>query len=268
MLIPAGSEQPDPTVFSLNEMSVEVRIDNGIARTQIRQIFGNHTGGVKEGVYHFALPTNAVISDFAVWEDVVRIPGVILERKRAEEIYNRARAQPIDPGLLQMGDGDAAEARRSSMFTVKIVPIPAYGTKRVEIEYQEPVTVENLESVLAVPLRPDVYRAQTAGHLSVLIELRSAHAIRDFNGLAKSYPLRITERTPNLVKAEYFGYNVALSEDLAVHYARDEAQSNQLRILTEREGTDGFFSASALLAPAAHGTGARRSAANGNRAVR
>jgi len=82
-----------------------------------------------------------------------------------------------------MGDGDAAEARRSSAFTVKIVPIPAYGTKRVEIEYQEPVTVENLESVLAVPLRPDVYRTQTAAHLTILIELRSAHAIRDFAGL-------------------------------------------------------------------------------------
>src|SRR5437764_8075124 len=125
VLIPAGREQPDPAVFALREMSVEIRIDNGIARTQIRQIYGNLTGGVKEGIYKFALPANAVISDFAVWEDVVRIPGVILERKRAEEIYNRARAQPVDPGLLQMGDGDASEARRSSMFTVKIVPIPA-----------------------------------------------------------------------------------------------------------------------------------------------
>src|SRR5436190_20507300 len=97
VLILAGSEQPDPSVFSLNEMSVELRIDNGIARTQIRQIYGNHTGAIREGIYKFALPANAVISDFAVWEDVVRIPGVILERKRAEEIYNRARAQPIDP---------------------------------------------------------------------------------------------------------------------------------------------------------------------------
>src|SRR5260370_42613238 len=103
-----------------------------------------------------------------------------MDAKRTGEMYKRVRDKPDDPGLLQMGDGDAAEARRSSAFTVKIVPIPAYGTKRVEIEYQEPVTVENLESVVAVPLRPDVYRAQTAGHLSVVIELRSAHAIKDF----------------------------------------------------------------------------------------
>ena len=45
-----------------------------------------------------------MISDFAIWDDVTRIPGVILERKRAEEIYNDIRTQALDPGLLQMGE--------------------------------------------------------------------------------------------------------------------------------------------------------------------
>ena len=32
VLVPAGHDQPDPSIFSLNEMTVEIRIDNGIAR--------------------------------------------------------------------------------------------------------------------------------------------------------------------------------------------------------------------------------------------
>ena len=100
VLVPAGHDQPDPAIFSLNEMTVEIRIDNGIARVEVRQIFANHSGSIQEGSWTFALPARATVSDFAVWDDVVRIPGVILERKRAEDIYSRVRAMAIDPGLL------------------------------------------------------------------------------------------------------------------------------------------------------------------------
>src|ERR1700733_16173070 len=110
VLIPGDRQQPDPAIFSLNEMALDVRIDNGIARVRLRQIFGNHSATIQEGVYQFALPNQATVSDFAVWDDVTRIPGVILERRRAGEIYEQAKAQAIDPGLLQMGERTADQA--------------------------------------------------------------------------------------------------------------------------------------------------------------
>src|SRR5665213_3673502 len=180
VLVPAGRDRPDPAIFSLDEMTVEIRVDNGIARVQVRQIFGNRSPSVQEGSYTFALPGRAGVSDFAVWDDVVRIPGVILERKRAQEIYSRVRAQQIDPGLLQMGERDADEAGRNALFNARIVPFAPFGNKRIEVEYQERLAVENIESLLSIPLRPDVYQEQTAGHLSVTLELNSAHAIDDF----------------------------------------------------------------------------------------
>jgi Ca-activated chloride channel homolog len=249
VLIPGGRQQPDPDIFSLNEMALEVYIDNGTARVQTRQIFANHTGSVHEGVYQFALPAKAGVSDFAVWDDVTRIPGVILERRRAGEIYEQLKAHSIDPGLLQMGERDADEARRSRQFTAKIVPIPAYGTKRVEMEYQHPVPVERYRSEFVVPLKPDVYGVQTAGHLTILFELHSAHAIRDFEAIAKTYPLRIREQTPQVVKAEFFGSNVALKEDLAVRYTLDSAQADTLHVIAQRDTVNGpgFFQAQALL---------------------
>src|SRR5580698_1073351 len=166
VLIPSTAKQPDPKVLTLDEMSIVITIDNGNAKVKVQQIFANHTAGVLEGNYVFALPGRAQISDFAIWDDATRIPGVILERKRAEEIYNDIRMQALDPGLLQMGERDADEARRSSIFSARVVPIPAFGTKRVEIEYQERLPMERGESFFAVPLRPDAYRAQTAGRLT------------------------------------------------------------------------------------------------------
>jgi Ca-activated chloride channel homolog len=249
VLIPIDRQQPDPTLFSLGEMVVQIHIDNGIARVQVRQIFASHSGAIQEGVYHFALPSNATVSDFAVWDDVTRIPGIIMERKRAGELYTQVVNQVIDPGLLQMGERDAAESARSQLFTVRIAPIPHWGTKRIEMEYQHLVTVDQYRSEFTVPLKPDVYGIQTAKRLAITLELRSAHAIKDLEAISKIYPLRISERTPNLVKADFSGSNVKLTEDFTLHYSLDPAQADVLRITTERENAKepGFFQAQALL---------------------
>ncbi len=249
VLIPGDKQQPDPAVFSLNEMVLEIRIDNGVARVRVRQVFGNHGASVQEGVYRFALPDRATVSDFAVWDDVTRIPGVILERRRAGEIYEQAKSQAIDPGLLQMGERSADEAGRSQQFTARIVPIPRYGTKRVEMEYQNPVPVERYKSEFVVPLKPDVYGVQTAGYMAIRLELRSAHAVRDFEAISKQYPLQIRERTANLVTADFSAYNVELKDDFTVRYALDSAQADTLRVIAERDTASGpgFFQTQALL---------------------
>src|SRR5690349_14851572 len=79
VLIPSAGDKPNPAILSLDEMSVNVLIDNQYARVRVVQIFGNHTEKIQEGKYVFLIPTTAAISDFAVWDGDVRIPGVILE---------------------------------------------------------------------------------------------------------------------------------------------------------------------------------------------
>ena len=268
ILIPSNRQQPDPKILSLAEMAVDIRIDNGIARVLVRQIFHSHHSTRLEGTYRFALPDRSTVSDFAVWDGVTRIPGVILERKRAQEIYEELRRQMIDPGLLQVGERDAGEARRASVFNVKVHPIPAYGAKRIEIEYHQRIPVEELKSYFALPLRPDAYHAQRAGRLWITLELRSKHALRDFTVISKAYPIQIRERTPPFIKATFEGRDMSLSEDFAVEYAfgASGAKKDAIEILTHRdtrrrapsavekapsadEAQPGFFQVSTLLAP-------------------
>ena len=239
VLIPRDKQQPNPAILSLEEMEITVRIDNGDARVFVRQIFANHTGAIEEGNYIFALPSHATISDFATWDGPVRLPAVILERKRAEEIYNQLKQQAIDPGLLQMGERGAEEAKRSSTFSARIVPIPAYGTKRLEIEYHESIPVENLKSYFAIPLRPDAYSAQSAARLRITFELHSAHAIRNFQAPAKTYPLQLDQSTPHLVLGHFEGQDVNLGEDFVATYELDPAASDTLQLLTYRNPISG-----------------------------
>ncbi|HYP12537.1 MAG TPA: VWA domain-containing protein, partial [Bryobacteraceae bacterium] len=166
---------------------------------------------------------------------------------------NEAKQQIIDPGLLQQGERDATEGRRTSVFSAKIFPIPAYGTKRVELEYEERLPVENLQSYFALPLKPDAYRAMTAARLSITFELTSAHALKDFKVLSKTFPMTV-EQTATRVAGKWEGQKVSLAEDFNIQYTFDQAKANSLQVLAYRDSAagaqPGFFEISALFAPA------------------
>ena len=271
ILLPRDKQEPDASVLSLEEMEINIRIDNGDARVFIKQIFANHTPHIEEGNYIFALPSHATISDFATWDGPTRLPAVILERKRAQDIYTQLKQQAVDPGLLQMGERGAEEAKRTSVFSARIVPILAYGTKRLEIEYHESIPVENLKSYFAIPLHPDAYQAQAARHLRIHFELYSAHAIRKFQAPATTFPLRIAQNSAHVVEGDFEAENVNLTEDFVATFDLDPSATDKLQVLTyrnpvseqpsptetapvRRTNEPGFFEAEALL-----GLGAKQS---------
>jgi Ca-activated chloride channel homolog len=258
VLIPSSTDKPDPSVLALDEMEVRVVIDNQYSRVRVTQIFGNRTNRIQEGRYVFLIPTTASISDFAVWDGDVRIPGVILEKKRAEEIYEDLALQSIDPGLLEQEREEGAP----TAFTVKVAPIPAYGTKRLELEYTELLRVENLESYFSFPFKPSEYGTQSVGRLQFRIQIASKFAMTDLDLKSKSYPLTFIENSPQYKSATFDGANVTLSEDLGFSYglnaprsafeflayrAPERITADELRdpSLAERE-PDGYFEAAAL----------------------
>jgi Ca-activated chloride channel homolog len=181
-------------------MRVDITIDNGDAHVSIVQIFTNHTPNIEEGTYRFALPSGATVSDFAVWDGAVRIPAVILERKRAEQVYDQARLQAVDPGLLEAGERDNKDPRTTSLFTAKIVPIPAFGTKRIEIEYHQRITTSSFKQAFYLSLKPDAGQQQSARNFNLHFILRSAHPFEAFTATSKLLPLTLTTNDTHTVE--------------------------------------------------------------------
>jgi Ca-activated chloride channel family protein len=234
VLLPRGKDHPDAAVLSLQEMSVRVTIDNGDARVFITQIFANHTSHIEEGTYVFALPAGSTVSDFATWDGPVRIPAVILERKRAEEVYDQARMQAIDPGLLEAGDKDSDDAKSASTFTAKIVPIPAYGTKRVEIEYHQRLETNALKQAFVLPLQPTSYEKQSAAKFRLDVEIDSDEPLLGFAATSKMYPLKVAKQDAHTVIASFEGANVSFDEDFRTGWGIDPAATDRLAVTTFR----------------------------------
>lgn len=224
LLVPTSAARPDATILSLREMSIDASLARGYARVNVRQIFENHTDQIQEGTYRFALPPSASIGDFAVWDGLVRIPGVILEKRRARAIYDALTAQRVDPGLLQQGDeedrtpGDGsapAAPSGSAPFSVKVSPIPARATKRLEVQFQQEVNVVGLTGEFRMVLSPVDGEPLVARTLRIHVALGGLGYEATANGL----PL-----APAGDGVSFEGRDVRLDRDLVVRFQlKDQA---------------------------------------------
>lgn len=221
VLIPSTTDKPDANILSLQVMNVDVLIDNQHARVRVLQIFDSHSAQVLEGKYLFALSPRANVSDFAVWDGDTRIPGVMLERRRANSVYSSIKEQQVDPGLLQQDD----EHEGRSAFNAKVFPIPAYGTKRVELEYTETLPVESLRARFSFPLKASSGEAQRVGELNIHVRILNDAPIHAPQFNARAYALRTVKQEPHEFEADFQGRNVELREDFALDYGINVGES-------------------------------------------
>jgi Ca-activated chloride channel family protein len=230
VLIPSSvKDRPDDSILSLAVMNVDVLVDNQRARVRVLQIFDSHASQALEGKYRFDLSPRASVSDFAVWDGDTRIPGVMMEKRRAAGVYAAVKQQQVDPGLLQQDD----EHGGATAFTAKVFPIPAHGTKRVELEYAETLPVDGLTSRFSFPLKPSSDAAQRAGELNLHVRVLSDYPVSTPEFVASSYHLHTLRSGPNDFEAEYQARDVALAEDFAFSY-RVEVPESTLSVITYR----------------------------------
>lgn len=260
VLIPMPSEKPNPKILSLAVMNVEITIDNQRATVKVMQIFDNHTAQILEGKYVFALPQKSSVSDFAVWDFDKRIPGVMMEKRRANQIYESVKQQQIDPGILQTTD----ETESASGFSAKITPINSYGTKRLELEYTEDLPVENLTSHFNFPLKPTYGETQFVGEFNLKIRVLNDFQFAPIEKSDSPYPLQILKSEANEFVGEFHAGNIELKDDFSFDY-QIVAPENSLSIVAYRapeqifaydlrdpqfaeKSADGFFQANAIFA--------------------
>lgn len=260
VLIPLPSDKPDAKILSLAVMNVEITIDNQHATVKIIQIFDNHATRNLEGKYVFALPQTGSISDFAVWDGDQRIPGVMMERRRANQIYEAVKRVQTDPGILQTTD----ETESTAGFSAKITPINAFGTKRLEMEYTEDLPVENLTSHFSFPLKPSYGETQTVGEFNLKIHVLNDFQFASLEHENPAYPLQIQKSEPNEFVGDFHASSIELKNDFAFDY-QINATENALSVVAYRapeqisaydlrdpkladKSADGFFQASAIFA--------------------
>lgn len=135
--------------FGLHMQSEQIKVDitDQVAKTYITQTFSNDTDRNLAGTYLFPLPEDTTFSSFSLHIDGKPVEGKILEAQEARTQYEQIVRSMVDPGLLEYADYKTVRAR--------IFPIPAHGTKKVELEYTQILHAENGMLKYRFPLKAE-----------------------------------------------------------------------------------------------------------------
>ena len=238
LLVPLDETPPSGTPnLTIQQQDVEIVVTDEHATTRVVQVLRNHSGRTLEGSYLFPLPQGGAVSDFATWDDGVRIPGVILEREEARRIYNSIVRRRVDPGLVEEQEGN--------VFSVQVFPIPPYGTKRLEMEFTQLLDVDSAGVRYLFPLasssesdRVDTFRLD--------IQVQSTLPIDGVQFPTEQLDVVVAEQTSTGMRAHLEGRSFLSSEDFIVEYRVETAGLGTRALSFSQPGEDGYFLVSML----------------------
>jgi len=122
------TDQKAEEVF-VESASVAAEVTGGIAVTTFDLVFRNPNGRVLEGTFEFPLLDGQNVVRFGLDINGALREAVPIEKEKGRVVFEEIERRGIDPGLLEQTAGNNYRAR--------IYPIPAGGTRRVVIAYQE-----------------------------------------------------------------------------------------------------------------------------------
>ncbi len=236
IVIPDPPPEPMPPEMpwlTIRYHRVDVTIEDQVATTHVEQEFVNEYDWEMEGTYIFPLPDGAAVSEFAMWVDGKRVEGSILEADEARAIYEDIVRQRRDPALLEYVGRGAVQAR--------IFPIPADGSRKVELEYSQVLPVENGMVRYVYPLNTEKFSAQPLEEVSVRVEVRSKDAIHALYSPTHQDRLFIERDGDYRAVVGYEEYDVLPDQDFDLIYTVSHEDVG-LNLLSYKEpGEDGFF---------------------------
>jgi len=138
-----GEQYPLP----LKQLTVDVVVEDQVARVALDQTFHNDTNRTLEGVYKFAIPPDAALQRLAMYVDGKLTESAVVERMRARRIYEELVYRRIDPGLLEYAG--------TGRLNLRVYPLPANQDKRMMVAYTQSLPKLYSDWTLAIPM-PEV----------------------------------------------------------------------------------------------------------------
>ena len=154
-------------LLELTSVTVDVQIDERVARTRTDQVFTKRADRVVEGIYEFTLPEGAIITDLVLWIGDKRVQGIIMEKEEARRVYDAIVRRRIDPALI--------EQVTPNQFRLSIFPFPAQGSRRVEFEYMQLLEARSGRIDYTFPLAPETDQPLEMKLFVLRAQVRSQH---------------------------------------------------------------------------------------------
>ena len=229
-IVPRGGGPP----IAVESHRVEAIVEDGLARTTVRQTFVNHGARALEAIYTFPLPEGAALLDVAMEVGGQRLEGLLAERQRARKVYDDIVRTRRDPALVEQIGRDT--------FRLSVFPVVPEMETVVEISWIQQVPLTDGVFRYVFPLTLGGRATKTERDFSATVRMRSAVAFTDVQ--ASRSDVQLVRVSPFEVLASLEESGATLDRDLVVT-GRIATPTASLAVKTFRDasGADGWFQA-------------------------
>ncbi len=228
--------------LEIKEHDVHVTINNGVAVTEVEQIFVNKENRIVEALYTFPVPQGASVANFSMWINGKEMIGEVVEKKRARQIYESYKAKRIDPGLLEQVD--------YKRFEMRIFPIAAGAEQRVKVTYYQELDFDHDQATYVYPLATTVspsgtatsaVNQRTSGKFALSMHVKSEVPIVGMSSPSHGDEFVTVEHSPHYYQASLETSGGDLSRDVVLHFDTQRPRTGFDVITSKLRGEDGYF---------------------------
>jgi Ca-activated chloride channel family protein len=237
--------------LEIKEQNVHVTINNGIAVTEIEQVFVNTENRIVEALYTFPVPKAASVSNFSMWIGGKEMIGEVVEKQRAREIYESYKQTRRDPGLLEQVD--------YKRFEMRIFPIAAAAEQRVKLTYYQELDSDADWSTFVYPLATVTRNGideQTRGHFAITVDVKNEVPITAMESPSHGDKLVIAKHGDHYWRASLENPAGKLDRDFVLAIHSERPQTGFDVITSKSGGEDGYFQLSLTAGKELEGAGA------------
>jgi len=236
ILPPPRPADPKLVPVVVSEVSAKVRIRGEIASTEFEAVVTNPNRIALEGEFTLPLPAGATVTGAALDINGKMIDASIVEKKRAQEVFEAIERKGADPALVESVGGNS--------YRTRIYPIPANGGRRIRITFISEVDRVDGAPIFTLPMRFE----NTLEKASIRVEVMDPAAAPQVESTPFAN-LNFT-RWENALLGERTLENITLPEDLRITVADKPAP-----VQTEQYRGENFFLVAATLPAAANAAG-------------
>ena len=190
----------------LQDLSIDILVIGQTAVTTMEMTFYNPNTRVMEGEFQFPLADGQQVSRFALDINGKMREGVVVDKALGRKAFEDIVRRGVDPGLLEKTEGNNFKAR--------VYPMPAKGTRRVLIAFEQELHERDGQDYYFLPITANV----TLKNFKVRTEVVSRFVKADIqNSLQLDF-----KQARNSYISEVSQQNFALNQNIALTFPKIE----------------------------------------------
>ena len=190
----------------LQDLSIDILVIGQTAVTTMEMTFYNPNSRVMEGEFQFPLADGQQVSRFALDINGKMREGVVVDKTSGRKAFEEIVRRGVDPGLLEKTEGNNFKAR--------VYPMPAQGTRRVLIAFEQELHERDGQDYYFLPITANT----TLKNFKVRTEVVSRFVKADIqNSLQLDF-----KQARNSYISEVSQQNFALNQNIALTFPKIE----------------------------------------------